>query len=82
MKVCKIRPSYGTCSGCVDYAEMCGEVPNCAKCESDNEYELFETHFSFWNSYAVIIKNGKFEKVDISRVYDIREKGSAMERKL
>jgi hypothetical protein len=30
-----------------------------------------------WNSYAVIIKDGKLEKVDMSRVYDIRDKEGA-----
>lgn len=77
MKVCKIKPIHSVCSACVDMAMSCGDVPNCQQCGDEKEYELFETHFSFWNSYVVIIKNGKLEKVGMSRVYDIREKEGA-----
>ena len=75
MKVCKIKPDYGTCSACYDMAELSDEFPSCASC-SQEEYELLETHCSFWNDYAVIIKDGKLEKVSMWRVYDIREKGA------
>jgi hypothetical protein len=74
MKVCKIKPDYGTCSACYDTAEFFDEIPMCDKCGQE-EYELLETHCSFWNDYAVIIKDGKLEKVSMWRVYDIREKG-------
>ena len=77
MKVCKIKPDSSVCSACVDMAYTCGEVPNCELCGTNKEYELLETHCSFWNNYAVIVKNGKLEKVAMSRVYGIREKGGA-----
>ena len=81
MKVCKIKPSHSACSACIDMAMMFDECPDCGKCGSQKEYELIETHCSFLNSYAVIIKDGKLEKVDMSRVYDIRDKEGAEERK-
>ena len=77
MKVCKIKPTLSVCSACVDTAMSFDVVPNCKECGYEKEYELLETHCSFWNSYAVIVKNGKLEKVDMSRVYDIREKEGA-----
>lgn len=76
MKVCKIKPEHSVCSACVDMAYTCGAIPNCNDCGKE-EYELLETHCSFWNSYAVIIRNGKLEKVAMSRVYDINEKEGA-----
>ena len=72
MKVCKIKPDYGTCSACSDMADFCDTVPPCHTCGQE-EYELLETHCSFWNDIAVIIINGKLEKVSISRVYGIRD---------
>lgn len=72
MKVCKVKPMSSACSACADLAYECGAVPNCRECHND-EYELFETHHSFWGDYALIIKKGKLEKVELSRVYDIRE---------
>ena len=72
MKVCKIKPDSSACSACYDLAYECGGVPNCKLCNND-ECELLETHHSFWSDYAVIIRKGKLEKVEMSRVYDIRE---------
>ena len=72
MKVCKIKPEKSVCSACVDTAYEFGATPNCKNCHND-ENELLETHCSFWNSYVVIIRKGKLEKVEMSRVYDIRD---------
>ena len=73
MKVCKIRPIVRVCSACVDYAEKCGALPDCANCGCEKEYEILDMRFSFWNNYVVILKDGKIEKVDTSRVYGVRD---------
>ncbi len=64
-------PDAFTCRACSDLAESCGAVPDCDSCEK--EYEIFETVHGFWGAYVVVVKDGKFEKVPMCRVYDIKE---------
>ncbi len=71
MKTCKVRPRDSSCRLCYDnYADFV----NCVECEATrSEYELIEFGANFWGPYAIVQRNGKAEKVDLDRVYDIKE---------
>lgn len=72
MKVCKIKPPQSVCSACADTSYTFGDIPNCKKC-LNKDYELLGTHQTLFGRYAEIIKNGKIECIELSRVYDVRD---------
>lgn len=75
-KTCKIRPSESRCKLCLDTAEGFDEIPDCKLCSyNTNRCEIIQIGSSFWGGYAIILMNGCLEKVSLSRVYDIKEKG-------
>lgn len=76
MKVCKVRPSASTCSACLDMQIEYKQIRNCAECSCNTqEYELLQIGTSFWSgNYAMVLANGRVEKVALDRVHDIREK--------
>ena len=54
---------------------MYEQVEDCNKCTLRNkECQIISTGSNFWSGdYAIILIDGKFEKVSQSRLYDIRE---------
>lgn len=50
-------------------------VENCSKCElNTREYELLQIGSSFWSGdYAMVQYDGEIEKIDLDRIYDIKE---------
>lgn len=74
-RVCKIHPLYSECRNCLEI-QMEGEfVSDCTKCaRNTTEYELLGIGNGFWGAYAMVQKDGKIEKVSLSRIYDVRHK--------
>lgn len=74
MKTCKVKPTYTTCRMCVDMQMTLDVIKSCVGCELDTgEYELLQVGTGFWSGdYAIVQKDGKIEKVALSRVYDIK----------
>lgn len=74
-RVCKIHPLYSECRNCLEI-QMEGEfVSDCTKClRNTEEYELLGVGSGFFGAYAMVQKDGKIEKVSLSRVHDIRHK--------
>lgn len=74
-RVCKIHPLYYQCRSCMDIDIEMGGVSDCSKCVfNTTEYELLGIGSNFWGAYAMVQKDGKIEKVSLSRVHDIRHK--------
>jgi hypothetical protein len=47
-------------------------VDDCNKCELKNRiYELVNTCSDFWGGYAIVLYEGKIEKVSLKRVHNI-----------
>lgn len=76
-RFCKVRPPVSQCRDCVDTWEtMSGDIsqaPDCKKCAYGKEYEIVDFHSNFWGTFAIVLVDGKPEKVSISRIYDCRE---------
>lgn len=62
MKVCRIKPDDSTCF-------------NCKEWDMFTNYELLGIGVGtmFRRDYAMILKDGKVQRVPLSNVYDIRE---------
>lgn len=74
MKICKVEPSHNDCCACIDLQIMCGVVEDCSKCIFKKDYEILKIVTPiFGKSYAMIVKDGKIEKVPLKRIYDVRE---------
>lgn len=74
MKVCKIKPSHETCRHCIFVQQMYNVVESCNRCKDTKEYEIVQYGTNFWSdTYALVIIDGKLEKVPAYRLYDIRE---------
>lgn len=76
MKVCKVNPKASTCRVCLQAAVMYDMEAICSKCEEKNaEYELLQIACDVdGNDYAFLLKDGKINKVKLSRVFDVKEK--------
>ena len=72
---CKIHPSMSSCEACWGYAELCDTMPDCAKCVlKERTYTLLEVGTGFWSgNYAMVLCDGKIEKVSLMRIYDVKE---------
>lgn len=75
MKICKLKPRCATCSACIETQQMFDVVDDCSECELNTAtYELLQIGTVFWSgNYAMVQKDGKIQKVPLSRVYDIKE---------
>ena len=75
MLVTKLNPVSSTCRHCIDTQMMYEQVEDCNECTLRNkECQIISTGSNFWSGdYAIILIDGKFEKVSQSRLYDIRE---------
>ena len=78
MKVCKVYPDSSQCSMCVDtwesYSGDVSQMPDCKQCEfNTREYKIIEFVNGLFSTYALFEHSGKLEKVQISRLHDIRE---------
>lgn len=76
MLIAKLNPTSLTCSHCIDTQIMYEQVEDCNKCTLRNkECQIVSMGSNFWSGdYAIVLIDGKFEKVSQSRLYDIREK--------
>lgn len=76
MKVCKVRPDYNTCCCCTDdQLKRYIETIECKECLSKQpEHEILKIFTTvFGKVYALVIIDGKIEKLPIDRLYDVRE---------
>ncbi len=74
VKVCKTKPSTLECNFCRGQARTDGKVTGCRMCdEYREEYELVGVYARGSTGYAIIIKDGCLEEVEISRVFGIRD---------
>ena len=78
MKVCKVYPTSSQCSMCVDtwvsYSGDVSQMPDCKQCEfNTREYKIIDFVKGLFSTYALLEHSGKLEKVQISRLHDIRE---------
>lgn len=75
MLIAKLNPISLICRACIDAQLMYEQVEDCSKCTLNNkECQIVSTGSNFWSGdYAIILIDGKFEKVSQSRLYDIRE---------
>lgn len=78
MKVCKVYPIKSHCDMCIDTWEtLCGDIsqmPDCKQCEfNTREYKIVDFVSGLFCTYALLEYDGKLEKVQISRLHDIRE---------
>ena len=71
----KLHTTHSTCRHCIETQAMYEQVEDCNKCTLRNkECQIISTGSNFWSGdYAIILIDGKFEKVSQSRLYDIRE---------
>lgn|GEM_PF-784010 len=67
MKICKVKPTKATCSACIATQEMFNCIDSCFECELIYDLLYIDT------KYALVQFNGKIEKVNIKRVYDVEE---------
>ena len=75
MKTCKVKPSISACRMCMDTPFTSSGIPDCKSChEFDPICELLSVGTSFWNGdYAMILRDGKIEKVSSDQIYDVKE---------
>ena len=78
MKVCKVYPTSSQCSMCVDtwesYSGDVSQIPDCNQCEfNTREYKIIDFVNGLFSTYALLEHSGELEKVQISRLHDIRE---------
>ena len=74
MKTCKVKPSASECRKCADTTDYFDHIPDCSKCGYKNaRYELVSIVSGIFNDYAFVQSNGKFIKVSLDRIYDIKE---------
>lgn len=75
MLIAKLNPISSICSDCLDTQLMYTQVEDCNKCTLRNKKcQIISTGSNLWSGdYAIILIDGKFEKVSQSRLYDIRE---------
>lgn len=78
MKVCKVYPTSSQCSMCVDtwesYSGDVSQMPDCNQCEfNTREYKIIDFVNGLFSTYALLEHSGELEKVQISRLHDIRE---------
>lgn len=75
MKVCRLKPSYNTCMACMDGHIKEGKIEDCKTCKTKSgEYEILNTGCSlFVGPWAIIVIDGKAEKVSLDQLCDIRE---------
>ncbi len=70
MLVAKLNPIFPICRDCTD-TQL---IEDCKKCTLRKKCQIISTGSNFWSGdYAIILIDGKFEKVSQSRLYDIRE---------
>lgn len=74
MKTCKISMDPDECKVCMDMEELYGNFHDCSKCLSNNaRYELISVGSNFFGSYAMVLSEGKIQKVPLNKIYDVRE---------
>lgn len=80
-RICRVKPSKNTCYACVDMQESCNVVKDCGTCGYHKRiYEIVDfIHGLFASTYALVLWDGKIEKVPINRLYDIREVSTGSE---
>ena len=74
-RICRVRPSNFQCYMCDEMAQSCNTIPDCHKCIHEVEpCELISVGTGFWSGdYAMVLHNGRIEKVSLDRIYDIKE---------
>ena len=76
-QICKVHPSEKACKSCIKVQDETGVVKSCRECRLDNDtHELVQIIPGglFTRDKALVLKSGKIEKVDLDRVYDIKNK--------
>lgn len=75
MLIAKLNPTHATYRNCIDTQMTYEQVEDCNKCYLRNkECQIISTDSNFWSGdYAIVLIDGKLEKVLQSRLYDIRE---------
>lgn len=78
MTICKVYPARSQCSMCIDtwesYSGDVSQMPDCNQCEfNTREYKIIDFVNGLFSTYALLEHSGKLEKVQISRLHDIRE---------
>ena len=76
MKVCKIKPARNVCLACTDRQISQNSYKACEECLGcKTGCELISVGTSWWfGDYAMVVKNGVVQKVELSRVFDIKER--------
>lgn len=73
MCFCKVQPSEEECSRCRIQAFYLETELNCEECMwKNNVYELINVGYNrSIGNWAMVLKDGKIERVKLERVYDI-----------
>jgi hypothetical protein len=75
MKIlCKVKPKYDTCCVCIDEHSDRHEFIDCQKCKLHiPEYEVLKIGYTlFKGDYAIVLLDGKVERVSLDRLFDVR----------
>lgn len=74
MKTCKLRPTTSECRRCMDVEEALDLTIACNKCRYNTKrFEILGYVGGAFSQYALVNSGGIVEKVNINRIYDIRE---------
>lgn len=75
-KVCRVKPDRDICSACMNSRriKLMDDCPVCGLVTM--EYELLSIGYAFYiGDYAMVMNpDGEIERVELDRVYDIKEK--------
>ena len=74
MRTCKIKPSYHTCSKCLDFQMQNSVVALCDECELMNkEYQVLLLAADAFGGYALIMnEHGSIQRVSTERIFDLK----------
>lgn len=74
MKTCKLRPTAKECCRCIDSEDALNITISCNNCRYNTKrFELLGYVGGAFSQYALVNSGGIVEKVNINRIYDIRE---------
>lgn len=74
MYFCKVKPSEDDCRVCRIQAFHSESEVTCEKCKYDSyNYELMSVGYNrSVGNWAMVLRNGQIERVELDRVYDVR----------
>lgn len=74
MKTCKLRPTTQECRRCINVEDALNLTIACNRCKYNTKrFEILGYVGGMFSQYALVNSKGCVEKVNIDRIYDIRE---------